>query len=187
MWCRNIWRTAQSRGFRHAAGMAESRVRDNRGSADERATGSAWRAWRSAHALPARPRAFGSQRCNICCARSAALRISPRRLSFLCAAPRNTAANSFCFPSISRCNCSASCATRVRLERYAAWRNSLPEYEELFTRLAKENGLYIIGGTHPVIQSGRIVQRGPSVYAERPGVSAEKGPSDRRRKKAPTR
>ena len=31
-----------------------------------------------------------------------------------------------------------------------------PEYEALFTRLAKENGLYIIGGTHPVIQSGEL-------------------------------
>ena len=31
-----------------------------------------------------------------------------------------------------------------------------PEYEALFTRLAKESGLYIIGGTHPVIQSGEL-------------------------------
>jgi predicted amidohydrolase/GNAT superfamily N-acetyltransferase len=32
----------------------------------------------------------------------------------------------------------------------------VPEYEALFTRLAKENGLYIIGGTHPIIQSGEL-------------------------------
>jgi len=31
-----------------------------------------------------------------------------------------------------------------------------PEYEALFARLAKESGLYIIGGTHPVIQSGEL-------------------------------
>jgi predicted amidohydrolase/predicted N-acetyltransferase YhbS len=31
-----------------------------------------------------------------------------------------------------------------------------PEYEALFTRLAKESGLYIIGGTHPVIQNGEL-------------------------------
>ncbi len=31
-----------------------------------------------------------------------------------------------------------------------------PEYEALFTRLATESGLYIIGGTHPVIQSGEL-------------------------------
>jgi predicted amidohydrolase len=31
-----------------------------------------------------------------------------------------------------------------------------PEYEALFTRLAKESGLYIIGGTHPIIQSGEL-------------------------------
>jgi len=31
-----------------------------------------------------------------------------------------------------------------------------PQYEALFTRLAKESGLYIIGGTHPVIQSGEL-------------------------------
>ncbi len=31
-----------------------------------------------------------------------------------------------------------------------------PEYEALFTRLAVESGLYIIGGTHPVIQSGEL-------------------------------
>ena len=31
-----------------------------------------------------------------------------------------------------------------------------PEYEALFTRLAKESGLYIVGGTHPIIQSGQL-------------------------------
>jgi predicted amidohydrolase/GNAT superfamily N-acetyltransferase len=31
-----------------------------------------------------------------------------------------------------------------------------PEYEALFTRLATESGLYIIGGTHPIIQSGEL-------------------------------
>jgi len=31
-----------------------------------------------------------------------------------------------------------------------------PQYEELFIRLAKETGIYIIGGTHPVIQRGRV-------------------------------
>jgi predicted amidohydrolase/GNAT superfamily N-acetyltransferase len=31
-----------------------------------------------------------------------------------------------------------------------------PEYEGLFKRLAKENGLYIIAGTHPVIQQGEL-------------------------------
>lgn len=31
-----------------------------------------------------------------------------------------------------------------------------PEYESLFTRLAAESGMYIIGGTHPVIQSGEL-------------------------------
>ena len=31
-----------------------------------------------------------------------------------------------------------------------------PDYEALFMRLAKESGLYIIGGTHPVIQSGEL-------------------------------
>jgi predicted amidohydrolase/ribosomal protein S18 acetylase RimI-like enzyme len=31
-----------------------------------------------------------------------------------------------------------------------------PQYEELFIRLAKETGIYIIGGTHPVIQRGKV-------------------------------
>jgi predicted amidohydrolase/GNAT superfamily N-acetyltransferase len=31
-----------------------------------------------------------------------------------------------------------------------------PDYENLFTRLATESGLYIIGGTHPVIQQGQL-------------------------------
>ena len=31
-----------------------------------------------------------------------------------------------------------------------------PEYEALFTRLAKETGIYIIGGTHPVFQRGKV-------------------------------
>lgn len=31
-----------------------------------------------------------------------------------------------------------------------------PEYEALFMRLAKETGIYIIGGTHPVFQRGKI-------------------------------
>lgn len=31
-----------------------------------------------------------------------------------------------------------------------------PEYEALFKRLAKENGIYIIAGTHPVIQQGEL-------------------------------
>jgi predicted amidohydrolase/ribosomal protein S18 acetylase RimI-like enzyme len=31
-----------------------------------------------------------------------------------------------------------------------------PEYEALFVRLAKETGIYIIGGTHPVFQRGKI-------------------------------
>jgi len=31
-----------------------------------------------------------------------------------------------------------------------------PEYEALFARLAKESGLYIIGGTHPIIQTGEL-------------------------------
>jgi predicted amidohydrolase/GNAT superfamily N-acetyltransferase len=31
-----------------------------------------------------------------------------------------------------------------------------PEYEKLFMRLATENGLYIIAGTHPVIQEGEL-------------------------------
>jgi len=31
-----------------------------------------------------------------------------------------------------------------------------PEYETLFKRLAKESGLYIIAGTHPVIQQGEL-------------------------------
>jgi predicted amidohydrolase/ribosomal protein S18 acetylase RimI-like enzyme len=31
-----------------------------------------------------------------------------------------------------------------------------PEYEALFMRLAKETGMYIIGGTHPVFQRGKI-------------------------------
>ena len=31
-----------------------------------------------------------------------------------------------------------------------------PDYEALFTRLATENGLYIIAGTHPVIQEGQL-------------------------------
>ena len=31
-----------------------------------------------------------------------------------------------------------------------------PEYEGLFKKLAKENGLYIIAGTHPVIQQGEL-------------------------------
>jgi len=31
-----------------------------------------------------------------------------------------------------------------------------PEYESLFKRLAKESGLYIIAGTHPVIQQGEL-------------------------------
>jgi predicted amidohydrolase len=31
-----------------------------------------------------------------------------------------------------------------------------PDYEKLFTRLATESGLYIIGGTHPVIQQGQL-------------------------------
>lgn len=31
-----------------------------------------------------------------------------------------------------------------------------PEYEALFRRLAKENGIYIIAGTHPVIQQGEL-------------------------------
>jgi len=31
-----------------------------------------------------------------------------------------------------------------------------PEYEELFTRLAQETGIYIIGGTHPVFQRGKV-------------------------------
>jgi len=31
-----------------------------------------------------------------------------------------------------------------------------PEYEGLFKRLAKESGLYIIAGTHPVVQQGEL-------------------------------
>jgi predicted amidohydrolase len=31
-----------------------------------------------------------------------------------------------------------------------------PEYEALFTRLAMETGIYIIGGTHPVFQRGKV-------------------------------
>jgi predicted amidohydrolase/GNAT superfamily N-acetyltransferase len=31
-----------------------------------------------------------------------------------------------------------------------------PEYEALFARLAAQSGMYIIGGTHPVIQSGEL-------------------------------
>jgi predicted amidohydrolase/ribosomal protein S18 acetylase RimI-like enzyme len=31
-----------------------------------------------------------------------------------------------------------------------------PKYEELFIRLAKETGIYIIGGTHPVFQKGKV-------------------------------
>jgi len=31
-----------------------------------------------------------------------------------------------------------------------------PEYEALFMRLAKETGIYIIGGTHPVFQRGKV-------------------------------
>jgi predicted amidohydrolase/GNAT superfamily N-acetyltransferase len=31
-----------------------------------------------------------------------------------------------------------------------------PEYEALFMRLAKETGIYIIGGTHPVFQKGKV-------------------------------
>ncbi len=31
-----------------------------------------------------------------------------------------------------------------------------PQYEALFIRLAKETGIYIIGGTHPVIQRGKV-------------------------------
>jgi predicted amidohydrolase len=31
-----------------------------------------------------------------------------------------------------------------------------PQYEELFIRLARETGIYIIGGTHPVFQRGKI-------------------------------
>ena len=31
-----------------------------------------------------------------------------------------------------------------------------PEYEQLFTRLAQETGIYIIGGTHPVFQRGKV-------------------------------
>ncbi len=31
-----------------------------------------------------------------------------------------------------------------------------PEYEALFTRLAQETGIYIIGGTHPVFQRGKV-------------------------------
>ena len=31
-----------------------------------------------------------------------------------------------------------------------------PEYEALFIRLAKETGIYIIGGTHPVFQRGKV-------------------------------
>jgi len=29
-------------------------------------------------------------------------------------------------------------------------------YEELFTRLAEETGMYIVGGTHPIIQKGKV-------------------------------
>lgn len=31
-----------------------------------------------------------------------------------------------------------------------------PEYEALFIRLAKETGIYIIGGTHPIFQRGKV-------------------------------
>jgi len=31
-----------------------------------------------------------------------------------------------------------------------------PQYEKLFIRLAKETGIYIIGGTHPIIQRGKV-------------------------------
>jgi len=31
-----------------------------------------------------------------------------------------------------------------------------PEYEALFVRLAKETGIYIIGGTHPVFERGKV-------------------------------
>jgi len=31
-----------------------------------------------------------------------------------------------------------------------------PDYEDLFRRLAAENGLYIIAGTHPIIQEGQL-------------------------------
>jgi len=31
-----------------------------------------------------------------------------------------------------------------------------PQYEALFMRLAKETGIYIIGGTHPVFERGKI-------------------------------
>ena len=38
----------------------------------------------------------------------------------------------------------------------AAWPAWRPQYEELFIRLAKETGIYIIGGTHPVFQRGKV-------------------------------
>jgi predicted amidohydrolase/ribosomal protein S18 acetylase RimI-like enzyme len=31
-----------------------------------------------------------------------------------------------------------------------------PQYEKLFIRLAQETGIYIIGGTHPIIQRGKV-------------------------------
>jgi predicted amidohydrolase/ribosomal protein S18 acetylase RimI-like enzyme len=31
-----------------------------------------------------------------------------------------------------------------------------PQYEQLFARLAQETGMYIIGGTHPIIQKGKV-------------------------------
>jgi predicted amidohydrolase/GNAT superfamily N-acetyltransferase len=56
----------------------------------------------------------------------------------------------FTMQLLSYINESAPAMAVRRLARLA------PQYEALFIRLAKETGIYIIGGTHPVFQRGKV-------------------------------
>jgi hypothetical protein len=58
-----------------------------------------------------------------------------------------------------------------------------PEYEALFTRLAKETGIYIIGGTHPVFQRGKVFNAAHLFHAEWTGIPAEEGPPNSHRER----
>jgi predicted amidohydrolase/GNAT superfamily N-acetyltransferase len=79
-----------------------------------------------------------------------------RQVEFFVHTARDYKANFILFPEfftmqlLSYINEPAPALAVRRLARLA------PAYEALFMRLAKETGIYIIGGTHPVIQRGKV-------------------------------
>jgi predicted amidohydrolase/GNAT superfamily N-acetyltransferase len=79
-----------------------------------------------------------------------------RQVEFFVHSAKDYKANFVLFPEfftmqlLSYINEPAPALAVRRLARLA------PDYEALFMRLAKETGIYIIGGTHPVIQRGKV-------------------------------